>query len=287
VIRDLSKTLEKVIKDTAQAIPFPELKEANVVFDRPTDPFKPSNTKDAVDLFLYDVRENTELRSNEPVIERIDGQAITHPPPLRLSCSYLVTAWPLEGLDLALQEHRLLSQVLRVLSRYPTIPPNFLQGSLAGQEPTLPMVALNTDALKNISEFWTSIGNKLKPSLTVTVTISVPVFTDVTDFLVTTETISTLAVTSTPGGKPDVPEVVLSVGGRVLDPAGKGIAGAQVDLLEAGRRTVTEKEGRFRLLRVPTGTQTLRAAATGFETETKPVTVPGLPADYEITLQPL
>src|SRR6266436_339188 len=207
MIRDLSETLKKVLQDPVFATQFPELHNADIVFDRPLDPFNPGKT--TVDLFLYDVRENLELRSNEYTVETINNQIITHPATLRLACSYLVTAWPVGGSEVALQEHRLLTQILRVLSRYPMIPAQFLQGSLVGQEPPLPMVALHPDALKNLSEFWTSLGNKLRPSLTVTVTISVPILDDVVDFLVTTTTTDTTPAPSSP------PESTLQIGGRV------------------------------------------------------------------------
>jgi hypothetical protein len=184
MIRDLSETLKAVLQDPSFATQFPELAGADITFERPTDPFQPN--KSTIDLFLYDLRENTMLRSNEVIVERQNGHAISHPAPLRLDCSYLVTAWPVGGLEPFLQEHRLLAQVLRVLSRYPTIPANFLKGSLIGQDPPLPMVALHPDALKNLAEFWSSLGSKLRASLTVTATISVPVFVDVSDFLVTT-----------------------------------------------------------------------------------------------------
>src|SRR5580692_8923763 len=184
MIRDLDETLRQVLHDPAQMPQFPELAAADIAFDRPTDPYTPGRT--TVNLFLYELRENTELRSNDPDIVIVNGKAVTHPAPMRLFCSYLVTAWPVGGVELPLQEHRLLTQTLRVLSRYPTIPPVFLQGSLIGQVPPLPMVTLHPDSLKAMSEFWTSLGNRMRASMTVTVTIRVPIFADVTDFLVTT-----------------------------------------------------------------------------------------------------
>ena len=187
MIRDLSETLKAVIKDPSFAGVFPELADAEFSFDRPTEPFSLVNNKPTVDLFLYDLRENTVLRSNELVVERKNGQALSHPAPLRLDCSYLVTVFvPANTMDSVLTEHRLLAQVLRVLSRHPTIPASFLKGSLVGQEPPLPLVALHPDALKNLAEFWSSLGSKLRASLTVTATISLPVYLDVSDFLVTT-----------------------------------------------------------------------------------------------------
>jgi hypothetical protein len=258
---------------------FPELAAADIIFDRPLDPFNPPKT--TIDLFLYDVRENLELRSNEYTVTKVNGQSITHPAALRLACSYLVTAWPVGGAELALQEHRLLTQVLRVLSRYPIIPASFLQGSLVGQDPPLPMVALHPDALKNLAEFWSSLGSKMKASLTVTVTISVPVFADITDFLVTTHTTNFINGNGVPQ------ETVQHVGGRVLDQTSTAVAGALVNLLDAGLSATTDSDGQFDFQPVPPGTYNLQVAAVGFKPLTQNVSVPGLPDDYVIRLTPL
>jgi hypothetical protein len=279
MIDDLSKTLKAVLHDPSFAVQFPELFGAEIVFDRPVDPFNPHNT--TVDVFLYDLRENLDLRLNEVTTTRVNNQIVTHPAALRLACSYLVTAWPVGGNDLALQEQRLLAQVLRVLSRYPTIPATFLQGTMMGQDPPLPMVALHPDALKNLAEFWSSLGSKLKASLTVTVTISVPVFTDLTDFIVSTHT-----TYMAPGFAAPL-ETLLQFGGRVLDANSNAIAGALVDVLDMGLRQTTDDSGQFNFQPVAAGAHNVRAIATGFQPKVESVTVPGLPNDYVIQLAPL
>lgn len=279
MIDDLSRTLKAVLHDPTFATLFPELNGADILFDRPLDPFTPPNT--AVDVFLYDIRENLELRLNEVTTEIVNDQVITHPAALRLACSYLVTAWPVGGPDLALQEHKLLTQILRVLSRYPTIPASFLQGALVGQDPPLPMVALHPDALKNLAEFWSSLGSKLKASLTVTVTISVPVFADLTDFIVTTHTTMYAPGLFAPS------ETLIEFGGRVIDNHSNGLAGALVDILDAGLRETTDQNGQFNFPTVPAGVHSVRAMATGFKPQTQSMTVPGLPDEYVIQLVPL
>jgi hypothetical protein len=174
MIRDLSETLRAMLDDPSLAARFPDLANAQISFDRPSEQFNPSQT--TVNLFLYDVRENVELRSNEPVYERRNGEVVIHRPPLRVACSYLVTAWPVGGTELSLQEHRLLSQALVVLSGHATIPAKFLKGALVGQEPPLPFVTTQADGLKNPAEFWSALGNKLRPSLAVTATVALEVF---------------------------------------------------------------------------------------------------------------
>ena len=276
MIRDLDETLRAALHDPAQMTMFPELAAADIAFDRPTDPYAPLRT--TLNLFLYELRENTELRINDPEVAIVNGKAVTRPAPMRLYCSYLVTAWPIGGPEQPLQEHRLLTQALRVLSRYPTLPPSFLHGSLIGQAPPLPMVTLHPDSLKAMSEFWTSLGNRMRASLTVTVTISVPVFADVTDFVVTTH-----RTNYAPGAQ--APEPLLQVGGRVIDDAtAQTIGGAMVDLVDTGQRVTSADDGTFDFAAVQPGTYTLRAAATGYAVKSQPLTVPGRPEDYQITL---
>jgi hypothetical protein len=157
MIRDLSETLRAIL--TQPGLP-PELAGAQIVFDRPAEPFNPTQT--TVDLFLYDLRENHDLRTTETA--------------LPLACTYLITAWPVGGPELALREQQLLSDVLEVLSNYRTIPASLLKGKLAGQDPLPQILILHPEAIQNTSDFWTSLGNKLRPSLSVTVTIAVPPF---------------------------------------------------------------------------------------------------------------
>jgi hypothetical protein len=276
MIQDLSKTLQTLL--TQPGVP-PPLNNALISFDRPDETFNPAQT--TVNLFLYDLRENLELRSNELSVDKSNSQSVTHKPPLRLSCSYLVTAWPSGGVSTALQEQQLLSQALQVFGRFPEIPEGLLQGTLAAQDPPLPMVALHPDALKSLSEFWTSLGTKFRASVTVTATISVPMFDDVVDFLVTSTNTNTTASAN------GLPESSLQIGGRVLDQASRGVAGALVDLLDLGLRTQTEGDGRFVFSGVLAGTHSLRVVAVGFQPLTQSVTVPGLPEDYQVTLTPL
>jgi hypothetical protein len=255
MIRDLSQTLRAIL--TQSNLPF-ELARAQIVFDRPTEQFKPSQT--SVDVFLYDIRENVELRSNESFVERQNGQAIIHPPPMRVACSYLITAWPVgvSGDELFLQEHRLLSQALQVLSRYPSIPQEFLQGSLRRQEPPLPMLTSHIDNLKTTGEFWTALGNQLRPSISVTVTISMDVFTPDKPVPLVVAVDVQLESQDLPvnpaeffKGSPDSRAEFFRIGGRLTGTDNKPITGATVTFVESGLTATTDAEGRYELSLIP------------------------------------
>ncbi len=271
MISDLSRTLYAILKQTG--LPQP-LANADIVFDRPVETFSP--TKTTVNLFLYDIHENVELRNNEPVVMRLLPRANIIRPPLRISCSYLVTAWPVGGTDLPLQEQHLLSQVLQILSRYPTIPGTFFKGSLVGQDPPLPMVALHPDSLKNLSEFWTSLGNRMRPSITVTVTIGMNVFAKEYPPLVITEEINLGERISEEETKikPETLEEVFRIGGKVNDAANRLVPDAIVVLVELGLSTKTDKNGRYSLGIINRGTFTLRVQAGASPPEDFTITVP-------------
>ena len=61
---DLRTTLEAILDDSGLLAP---IRDAEIAFDHPADSYNPN--KNAINLFLYDVRENIEFRSNEPVVE--------------------------------------------------------------------------------------------------------------------------------------------------------------------------------------------------------------------------
>lgn len=187
MINDLDRTLEELLE---RELPPDLVDQVTISFATPDDQFPPSSvTLPAIDLFLYDVRENRELRTNEWVLERNgDGTAAKKRPPVRVACSYLITAWPSDSSTTPAQdEHHLLSEVMQVLLRHPTIPEPVLQGSLAGQEPPLPAITLQQGQLQSIGEFWQALGGKPKAALNYTVTFAVEVHEPVDASLVTTK----------------------------------------------------------------------------------------------------
>lgn len=285
MIRDLSSTLQAMLSDSSLAGPFPELSKAVVAFDRPDDSFKPNQT--TIDLFLFDIRENMELRSSEPKIQRQNGTAVIQQAPMRVACTYLVTAWPGggTGTDLVLQEQRLLSQALQVFSMYPKIPASFLKGKLVGQEPPLPMMATHPDELKNPAEFWTAIGNKMRASVTVTVTISMDVFAPISAPIVKTELVrfgertAADAQTIIPATKSEF----YRIGGKVSS-GGNPVVGAMVGVVGAGLSARTDTDGEYILGAMAAGPYTLNVQANGTNKQVN-ITVPAAAgSNYDVQL---
>jgi hypothetical protein len=260
MINDLSRTLKHLLTIVPENEPemFPLLKGKDIVFARPDKDYKP-NAQGSVCLFLYDIRENRELRSNEPLRVNRDGQSRIGRPPTRVVCSYLITAWPAEAVglegeaklnidsdtahDVNLLEHLLLSEVLQVLSRYPTIPISELQGKLASPEQPLPlpMITAQAEGLNNISEFWSAIGSNLRPSLNVKATIAMQVSQPKDEGPPITER------------KVEFEPARFDIAGHFKDEKNAAVAGARIEIVELGRSTTSDSTGAYSFSKVPIG----------------------------------
>lgn len=283
MIQDLSLTLQAVLSDPAWAGPFPELSRARVVFDRPDESFKQAQT--TIDLFLFDVRENTELRSNETLVARTNGHAAMHQFPTRVACTYLVTAWPVGGTDLMLQEQQLLSQVFQVFAAYPKIPANYLKGSMAGQSPALPTMATRPDELKNPAEFWAAIGNKMRASITITVTISMDVFAPVT--APEAKTLVVRLGERTAAGAETLKTATMTesyrIGGKVTS-GGAAAVGAMIAVAGSGLGARTDGNGNYVLGVIQPGAYVLNVRSNG-TTKQVNITVPASAgSNYDVAL---
>jgi hypothetical protein len=172
LLHELDQTLAALLKRE-----LPGRDQITVSFAAPDDQF--SVKPPAVDLFLYDVRENLELRSNDEFAERqADWTLLRSRAPVRVDASYLITAWPGGGggqSDASEDEHMLLSAVMRVLLRFPRLPRELLRGSLARQDWPLPVSTLQPGRLQSLGEFWQALGGKPKAALNYTVTLPVDV----------------------------------------------------------------------------------------------------------------
>ncbi|MFL6200283.1 MAG: DUF4255 domain-containing protein [Thermoanaerobaculia bacterium] len=170
---DLDRSIENLLK---RELPPDLVSQVTISFATPDNQFPPAAVSlPAIDLFLYDIRENRDLRDGEWRLERQeDGSAVRRAPRVRVDCSYLVTAWPSDSSPApARDEHRLLGEVMKALLRFSSLPGDVLVGSLQGQQPPLPSSTLQPGRLQSLAEFWQAVGGKPKATLSYTVTLGV------------------------------------------------------------------------------------------------------------------
>ncbi len=164
MLDDLDRTLLNVVVAEVAS-----LDAGHVHFEAPDTEFRPATP--ALSLFLYDVRENADLRDNDWLLDRQDnGGVVKRRAPRRVDCSYLITAWAGDSWS----EHLLLGQVLQGLLRHPVIGDPFLANTLQGLPP-LTATILQPSLLQAIGEFWQAMGNKPRAALNYTVTVAVDV----------------------------------------------------------------------------------------------------------------
>jgi hypothetical protein len=143
--------------------------DIDVALDAPTKDWAARRNAPTVDLFLYDIREDTKRREYGFTEERDERGLVTSraPAPRYFKLSYLVTAWTQRPDD----EHRLLDALLRCFLRFDAIPASFVVETLA--ETGLPCslsVAQPPPEDRAFADVWSSLGGELKPSLDLVIT---------------------------------------------------------------------------------------------------------------------
>jgi hypothetical protein len=173
-------TLESLLKQELPRNILSKSTEVHISFDTPYQ--GAIAKKPAINCFLYDVRENLELRSSTWLVERqSNGKATQKRPPARVDCSYLITAWPQDEKDIR-TEHQLLGEVMKVLLRYRSLPESLIADALEEQKLPLRLISLRSSNLGSFGEFWQVMGGKdgTKPKVVLHCTITVSVTVDET-----------------------------------------------------------------------------------------------------------
>lgn len=169
---DVSRTIEALLK---AELPADVASQVSISFATPDETFPPTGLSlPAINLFLYEIHENTELRSVEPSLERrSDGSVVRVPPPIHVDCHYLITAIAEKHLGSEQDEHNILGAVLKTLFRHRILPAPLLQGSLAGKTPPVRTIAARKGALG--IDLWQALKGKPRASLHYTLTVPVDV----------------------------------------------------------------------------------------------------------------
>jgi hypothetical protein len=261
MLADLDESLRRLLTRELEQHGFGGV---SVTFDAPAREWAVALSGPTVNLFLYDLREASDLREAEWREHRENGAARMARPPLRLECSYAVTAWARAIED----EHRLLSQVLAVLFAHERLPPGCLAGDLT--EPAAQPYPLTTRVgaarSDGKADFWNAIGGSYKASIDYLVMLSCDAGVTVQRGPeVTRRTIATRRL----GSDRNVVEALRRVDGILVGDSGEAIGDAWLALPDIGTWAHSAGDGRFSFPGVSDGSHRCRVrAADGSEGET-------------------
>ena len=283
LISDLDASLQAMLVGEAGA--GSSLAGAGISFAAPDETWQGQGSGMQVDLYLYRILDNRELRSNQrSVVRNADGTATTRLFPARIECSYIVTAWEkgadIAGMDKAPAEHALLSQILYVLWRNPTMPAKYLVGTLVNPELPLPVIAAETEDMAAKPDFWVALDTYVRPAITCRVTIEMELNQDVVGAQ------ATAIVTTSRQKAGSAGDLVAIIGGVIRDAATPTltIAGAWI-LLDASLVTyVSDANGAFVIAGIAFGPHNLAVRAVGYAQGGRAFSVPDPSGIYDVSL---
>ncbi len=284
MLADLDETLRKLM---IAEIPIKN-GDVEINFDQPKREWSARLSKPAINLFLYDVRENNVLRQHK--WERLDNngrlngdRATLKRSPVRLDCSYIISTWAADPED----EHRLLTRALLALFRFPVLPAKYLVGSVKNPPYDIQARLASHDKLTDPTDLWNVLDNEIHPGVSYIITLALDPWAEITGPLVRTR-ILRFGLSST---LPDFPVLspetgwmdMVTIGGTVRSKTGDDpVAGIEVAIKGTGLFSTTDGQGRYQLGSVPPGQYTLVAWKPDGKVYQKKVTIPNQDGNYDM-----
>jgi hypothetical protein len=264
--------LDESIKAVLRELGGLDADEVDVAFDAPDREWAARVSKPTVNCYLYDIRENLDLRGNEWSVERqSNGRTVAKKhAPRRFDLSYVCTAWTADVED----EHRLIWRVLATMIRCPEIPRHLLRGPLGDLAwPVITEVAQPDGLLRDPADVWSALDNRIRPSINVVVTLPLEDSDPKEAPLVLTRLLR-----FDENGRTNE---FIQIAGVVAGEDGAPLSDVVVRVRDHAYTTVSASDGRFWFTGLPTGSYNL-VAETGTITMERKVNIPG--NEYDIVI---
>lgn len=272
-LADLDVTLGRLIQEELADV---GMSGVQVTFEAPERDRVATWPSPTVNLFLYDIRESGQGLDRSWVRGASDKGAGLSRAPLRLECSFAITAWTRHALD----EHRLLAQVLAILLGHPVLPPDRLEQGLRVGDPPAPLgTRIAHGRPEGRADFWSAIGSPYKVALEYSVTVLI----DPNQRRARGRPVSAAWVSIHPSAAGaavgEQSGEMLAQGGTVRDARGDAVAGAWVLVAASGRSAVVSETGEFVVGGLTAGEHEFRVRAPDGAGVSVTATVPGPAVD--------
>jgi Pvc16 N-terminal domain len=151
--------------------------EVDIVFDQPKRAWSGRLSKPTINLYLHDMRENSTLRAQHPLLNfQVQGnEAHMRRQPINVNLHYLITAWATKPED----EHRLLLETLVALLRFGGLPEKLRREYVSELEEGISFKVAQQDMQINPRDIWSVLDNEMRPAIDLQATLSInPLFKD-------------------------------------------------------------------------------------------------------------
>ena len=258
--------------------------EVDISFHQPSREWSARISKPTLNLYLYDLRENTKLRLRNPAYEverTATGTMLQKRMPVRLDVYYMLTAWATEPED----EHRLLSRAIMALTRYASLPAELLPESFSDQPASIPLLIAQHEILDKAVDMWGALDNEMRPSIGCLLTIALNPYKAIETPVVRTAEMRFGQSDFPPTGTLNATDGTgrfMWITGQVKGKKGKGLNNIQMTLVERDISVPIQAEGQFIIGVLPSGVYTLEVSADGVKPGRYTITVPSKSYDIQI-----
>jgi hypothetical protein len=247
MLLELHNTIQQLIYKRGNI----DSREVDITFEAPTQEHIDKLIRPTINMFLFDLQENTELRQSDFERTRNNGRGERRPPLRRFDLRYMVSVLTTEVED----EHELIWRTLLTLLRHPQFPSELMPEELSSLEPVPTTKVSQADEGQRLSAIWTALGVPPHPALYYVVTVPVDM-----DLIIEAPLVLTRTARYTRTKTDEMaPEIGIHIGGMVHSAEGEPLANVKVAL--DGRAAIgseTNEEGRFVLMGVSPGKVKLR-----------------------------
>lgn len=281
MIEDLDEALRRLL---VRELPINN-GEIDIQFNQPRREWSAKLSRPTLDLFLYDLRENAKLRHTAQgweIERRSDGVAVQRRRPFRVDLQYLITAWATEPED----EHRLLARTMMALFRVPEMPADLLPESLQDQPAPITFKVAQYDTTPNLTDFWSSLDNELRPAIVCMVTMALNPYQSIMGPLVRTRELRFgqaqdpwLAQNLIKSAGADT---YWTIGGTLHSQQPLEVDKVRLTLVERGLGIEIKPEGRFSIGNLEAGDYTLECVTAAGAPRRYKIKVPSPDYDIEV-----
>jgi hypothetical protein len=212
--------------------------EVDVRFEAPTRQWASSLFRPTISVFLYDVKENLELRHAAFRTWREGNTGFSKAEPRLYDFRFMVSVFSSEIED----EHAIFWRVLHTLVRFTELPTSVLPEGWEG--PTtglLCRVDQPNESSSKLTDIWSGLESSPRPALSWVVTLPVDTESEFSSPLVLTRNLAYRVL-------PDEGAAMIRlfhVGGVLRDAQGAPLVGVRLQLEQSGREVISDMLGRF------------------------------------------